>query len=596
MDFLDIKNLKEKNQKLEDIISKLPEIFDTMAELLAYQDTNNTIIWANKAAAESVGLKQKELTGKKCYKIWHGRNTPCIDCPVKEAVKTGKPKKRKITSPDGRHWLISGYPVKREDGTVKSVVEVTTELTDIVEKEIELKKSEERYRSIFDNSIDGIYITTPEGRYVDVNTTLVKMLGYESKEKLMSIDIKKELYVSEKERPEPKNRDRIFETRLRKKDKSIIDVEISSRVIYEDGKPKYYEGIVRDISERKKTERQLKYLSFHDKLTGLYNRAYFEEELKRLDRKRQLPISFIIGDVNGLKLINDTFGHLAGDKLLIEVAKLLKKFFRKEDVIARWGGDEFSFLLPKTTRLDAEKIVERIKKACEKKYYNKKIPISISFGISTKIKASNRVETVLKETENNMYKSKLVDKRSVFSSMVSSLERAMHEKSYETEEHAERLIVMAIKLGKAINLSESKLDELSLLATLHDIGKVAISENILLKKTKLTKKELGIVKKHSEIGYNITQSSPHLTHIADAILFHHEWWDGSGYPQGIKGEDIPVISRIISIVDAYDVMLTGRPYKKSLSKKEAIEELKRYSGTQFDPRLVEKFIEIVEKN
>lgn len=196
-----------------------------------------------------------------------------------------------------------------------------------------------------------------------------------------------------------------------------------------------------------------------------------------------------------------------------------------------------------------------------------KIPVSISFGISTKVNASKKVESVLKEAENNMYKNKLGDKKIVFSTLVQSLERAMYKNNYETEEHAKRIADMAVKLGKSINLSESKLNELSLLANLHDIGKVTVPENILQKKSKLTKKEWEIIKKHSERGCNITRSSPHLAHISDAILSHHEWWNGAGYPQGIKGEDIPIISRIISIADAYDVMINGRPYKKHFSSK-----------------------------
>ena len=178
---------------------------------------------------------------------------------------------------------------------------------------------------------------------------------------------------------------------------------------------------------------------------------------------------------------------------------------------------------------------------------------------------------------------------------IASLKRILFEKSIETEEHTNRTNILALQLGKNLNLSENELAELSLLATLHDVGKVAIPEGILIRQGKLSENEWKLIKKHPEIGYNIVKSTPHLSHVANAILCHHEWWDGSGYPQGLKGEEIPITSRILAIVDAYDVIIEGRPYKKSLSKKEAIEELKRYSGTQFDPRLVEKFIEI-EKN
>ncbi|MBL7060395.1 MAG: diguanylate cyclase, partial [Actinobacteria bacterium] len=205
-----------------------------------------------------------------------------------------------------------------------------------------LKESERKYRLLFERSLDGIYRTTVKGKYLDVNQALVKMLGYKNKEELLKIDIPTQLYVKKSDRPGPKDRKKIFTTQLRRKDGSIIWAEINSIVIHNIDGIIYYEGIVRDITEKKKTEEKLKYLSFHDKLTCLYNRAYFESELDRLNTKRQLPISMIICDLNSLKLVNDAFGHEEGDKLLKRVANMIKIFFRAEDIIARWGGDEFS--------------------------------------------------------------------------------------------------------------------------------------------------------------------------------------------------------------------------------------------------------------
>jgi len=388
--------------------------------------------------------------------------------------------------------LISNRIKQNDEAKLASIA--ISDITSHKKTEEELKESEEKLRSLL-NSIDGIYITTPEGKYVDVNKALVKMLGYRNKEELMSIDIKKELYVSEDERPGPDERNRIFEVSLRKKDGSIMDAEISSKVVSDNGKPMYYQGIVRDITERKKVERKLRYLSFHDKLTGLYNRAYLEDELKRFGAAKYLPLSLVMGDVNSLKLINDAFGHHEGDRLLKEIARLVKNCFREEDIAARWGGDEFSIILPNTPKQVAEKTVERIKKACANKQFRGEIPISISFGISTRTDDTKKIQTLLKEAENNMYRSKLTDKNSLFSSMISSLESAMYEKSHETEEHAKRMISMALMLGKAMNLSESRLDELVLLASLHDIGKVAIPENIIQNKVKLTTKKWEIIKK-----------------------------------------------------------------------------------------------------
>ncbi len=463
-------------------------------------------------------------------------------------------------------------------------------LSDMQKKTEELfKKNTKYYKSFFENSLDGIYKSTLGGNYVDANPALVKMLGYGSKEKLLSVNIPEQLYVSKKDRPTPKERSKLFETQFKKKDGTLIWVEVSSRVIYDQEKPVYCEGIVRNITERKKTEEKIIYLTLHDNLTGLYNRAYFEEELKRLDTKRQLPLSFIIADINSLKLVNDAFGHFQGDEVIVKVAEGLKAFFRTEDIVARWGGDEFTIILPQTKNEEAEEIVNRINKKFIVTSKNG-IPISISLGHATKERIDQDILDVIKEAEDHMYRHKLVERKSIHSSILLSLERTLHEKSLETTDHAERLKKMSQEIGTALNLPDSKLDELSLLSTLHDIGKIAIPEEILTNGRKLTEKEWVLVKKHPQIGYNICIKCPQLAHISEGILGHHEWWNGGGYPHGLRGDDIPITSRIISIVDAYDVMISGRTYKKAVTKKEAIKELKRCSGTQFDPKLVNIFI------
>ena len=301
-----------------------------------------------------------------------------------------------------------------------------------------------------------------------------------------------------------------------------------------------------------------------------------------------------MGDLNGLKLINDVFGHVEGDELLKETAEILKRVCRSDDILARWGGDEFVLLLPQTLVSGTEEIVERIKKEC-KKTNRQKIPISLSLGTAIKESAVQGIETIVADAESNMYKNKLVEKESLTSSIIFALEQALYEKSNETKEHTDRMHDFAIKLGKSIKLHSSELDELSLLVSLHDIGKVAIPENILLKKAMLTEKEWKVIKRHPEIGFNIAQSSSQIAHISKPILYCHENWDGSGYPLGIAGESIPVISRIILIVDAYDVMTRGRIYKLPISKDDALKELRRCAGSQFDPVLVDKFIKILAR-
>jgi diguanylate cyclase (GGDEF)-like protein/PAS domain S-box-containing protein len=345
----------------------------------------------------------------------------------------------------------------------------------------------------------------------------------------------------------------------------------------------------RDITEQKNIEKELTFLSYNDKLTGLYNRAFFEAELRRLDVKRQLPLSIIMGDVNGLKMVNDTFGHLEGDNLLRKAAEFLKRACRREDIICRLGGDEFVILLPKTKGGVAENIINRIKGFCRE---DEGFPIktSIALGYSTKSTEEQDIYFIFKEAEDRMYRNKLSEVKSSRSSIISSLHKSLWEKTHETEEHTQRLQELTMKLGLQLGLSDVVLSDLFILAALHDIGKIGIPDQILNKKARLSLKEWEIMKKHPEIGYRIAQSAPELSPIADKILSHHERWDGNGYPQGLKGEEIPLISRILSIVDAYDVMTNGRPYQPPLSQDEAMEEIRRCAGTQFDPNIVEIFI------
>ncbi|HAA89513.1 MAG TPA: hypothetical protein DCE07_02880 [Peptococcaceae bacterium] len=348
----------------------------------------------------------------------------------------------------------------------------------------------------------------------------------------------------------------------------------------------------RDITDRKKAEERIRYLSFHDSLTGLYNRAFFEEELKRLDVPRQLPLSIIIGDLNGLKLVNDAFGHQVADELLRKAAELIKSCCRKEDIVARWGGDEFIILLPQTSLEEAKSITKRIEASFQRAEADPIKP-SISLGYATKSSPEKKIDEVIRIAEDWVYQRKLFESKSQHHAIISSLEQTLWEVTQETREHAKRVQKISRKIGEAIGLSERELEELELLARLHDIGKVTVPREILNKEGPLTPEEWKIVKRHVEAGYRIAQSSYELAPIAEAILYHHERWDGKGYPQGLKGEEIPLLSRILAIADAYEVMTTGRPYRRAVSREEAVEEIRRNAGTQFDPHLVEVFLKVV---
>jgi diguanylate cyclase (GGDEF)-like protein len=353
-----------------------------------------------------------------------------------------------------------------------------------------------------------------------------------------------------------------------------------------------------DITDRKKAEEKLVYLIYHDSLTNLYNRKYYEEVKARMDVLDCLPLSILIIDINGVRLINEAFGYKEGDQLIQETAMMLKKCCRGEDILARIGGDEFALLLPKTSEYDAILLVDKIYAACESyNRTNKKKPfeINLSIGYDTKVYPYEDLAEKEKEADEYLRRKKLLNAKSVYNNLITSMMSTVYEKSQETEEHAKRLVEMTRQIGQELQLPQKSLGELELFCLLHDIGKVVIDDRILKKNTALTDEEWQEMRRHPEVGYKIASSSPELAGVAEYILAHHERWDGKGYPRGLKEEEIPILSRILAVVDAYDAMVNDRFYRKALSKENAMKEIIANAGTQFDPQIVEIFKEIILK-
>lgn len=347
---------------------------------------------------------------------------------------------------------------------------------------------------------------------------------------------------------------------------------------------------IRDIGERKKMEEELRYLSTHDALTGLYNRAYFEEELRRQEKGRSYPISLILCDLDGLKVVNDALGHERGDELLRRAAGVIAGCVRGSDVVARVGGDEFAVILPNTDREATEKVIRRIIEAVEEdNAQHADLPLSISVGTATAKDDSRLLREVYKEADDAMYRNKLARKQEPRYSVIRALKAALAKKDF----HTERMKELACMLGEAVGLSPEEMDALRLLVDTHDIGKLEVPEHIIFKPGPLTEKERKEVQRHPEVGYRIALSSSELAPVAESILQHHEWWDGRGYPRGLRGDQIHLLSRIVAIADAYEAMTTDRHYRKALSREDALAELRRCAGKQFDPHLVEIFIRLM---
>lgn len=353
------------------------------------------------------------------------------------------------------------------------------------------------------------------------------------------------------------------------------------------------EELRNEINERKRIEAELRYISYHDELTGLYNRRYFEMKLQDLENGGSSSVGLIICDVDGLKFINDTRGHSAGDFLLKKTVEIIKSCLKESDVLARIGGDEFAVLLTDCTRPQVEGLIQRIRNLVES--YNrqsKDIPISISVGYAICSKPDISIARLYKEADNNMYRAKLQQNQSTRSYLVNALMQTLKAKGLIVEEQTVRLQALMTRLARSISLSERSISDLRLLAQFHDIGKIGIPDGILFKPGLFTEEERCEMQKHCEIGHRIALSSLELAPIADYILKHHEWWNGKGYPFGLKGEEIPLECRILAIADAYEAITSGRLYRQALAHREAVAELKRCAGSQFDPKLVEAFIRL----
>ncbi len=471
--------------------------------------------------------------------------------------------------------------------------------------EDELRLSEALYKAMFEQSPMGIAITDSVTRHVfDANLKFCEICE-RTVDELNTIDWAAITHPSDLQ----EDLERMQEMRERKADGyqmnkrfirpdgSTVWISMTIAPIRVNGAEPYHLCMIENITEKKEKERRIEFLSYHDMLTGLYNRAYFEEAVDHFDQEKYFPLTIMTGDINGLKLINDTLGHAEGDKVLIEMSKLIAKCIRPKDILARIGGDEFSILMPRTGQEEAQDILDCIYENCR----NHRISsardlefLSISLGYATKTMETEPFDNIEKIAEDHMYKRKLLEHKNYYSSLISSMKTTLFEKSNETAEHAERLASMSKKIGILLNLSEEQLNNLVLLSKLHDIGKISIDDQILTKPASLTDREWLEMRKHPDIGYRIAMASPELEPIAEWILCHHERWDGNGYPQGLKGEEIPLPSRILSVIDAFDAMTENRPYRKAFPVQYALEEVAKNAGTQFDPVIAKMFVSMMD--
>lgn len=607
----DITERKKAEEKLVENQNRFREVLHSLDAGVVVHASDSAIIDCNERAEVLLGLSKDQLLGKTAidprWKFLRedGTQMPHKEFPVVFIIDSKKSIKDKILGvyqpdTDGINWLtVNGTPIYNHLG---EITEVVTSFIDITER----KRTEELIRSQMKDLLEsqriahiGTWRLTLATNEVIWSEELYKMYGLNP---LLPVPP----YTEHMKLFTPESWDKLSVS-LEKTRKSGVPYELELETIKNDGANgcmwvrgeaekdaegniHHIWGVAQDISERKKNESQIIYLGYHDHLTGLYNRRFYEEELIRLDTSRNLPLTIAMGDVNGLKLINDSFGHAIGDEVLRRTASLITKCCRADDIVARLGGDEFGIIFPKTDSDSAEAIIRRIKEMAvnQKMDY---LNLSISIGHETKHKKEESIVDVIKKTEDHMYRHKLYESSSMRSKTIDLIMNTLYEKNNREMLHSKRVSKLCEMIAIKMNFDVDDINQMRIAGLMHDIGKIGIDEKVLNKSDKLNNEEWIDMKRHSEVGYRILSSVNEFSEIAEYVLEHQEKWDGTGYPRSLQGEEISIQARIIAVADAYDAMTTERTYSHALSEEEAIVEIKRCSGTQFDPEIVKVFIE-----
>ncbi|HSV32307.1 MAG TPA: PAS domain-containing protein [Atribacteraceae bacterium] len=589
--------LAQERLRTETLIETLP---DTN---IYFKDRSGRFLRVNQAQARTLGVNHPDQAlGKTDHDFFTKEHVRWAKEDEDRVMRTGIPlvgRVERIGSAGEYRWVsTTKVPMRGMGGEIIGTMGITRDITSLKSTEEALRLRESQLWAIIDNQLGLIVLKDCEGRILIVNNAFCRSFGLNDPKQAVGKsdyefhppDLAEKYRLDDQEVMRTGKPLVVEETILDRGERKTFETS-KSPIRNEQGEILGVTVFCRDITERKKAEERIWALSFRDHLTGLYNRAFFEEEFHRLGNSRELPFAIILADVNGLKLVNDAFGHDRGDELLIRFAAALTQTFRKEDIVSRWGGDEFIVLLPHSNPSVIEEVIARLHHAC-REAASDQLPLSVSAGYAMKEDPDTPLDRVIREAEERMYQHKLAESRRTHQAIIAFLEGSLQVSARETEAHVHQVRRLARAIGSALPLPESALNDLELSARLHDLGKIAIPARILDKPGPLNPSEWETMQTHPTIGYRITKSSPDLSRIAEVILAHHERWDGTGYPQRLKGEAIPLLARIIAIADAYDIMTRGRPYRKRIAKAAARQELTRSSGSQFDPRLVNLFLSL----
>ena len=589
--------LKRTYAELDDAKARYFDLYDLAPEGYLVVSENGLILESNLTAATMIGDTRANLIKNRLSEYIHKEDQDIYFIHKRKLFESlvSQECELRIIKRDGTtFWghLKASVLIGEESSTCRLIL---SDITARKGMEQTLIESEDKYKSLIMSMDQGLalheIILDPNGRpidyvFIDINDSFTRLVGL-TREDCIGKRILEVMPSTEKYWIDTYGKVALTGESCYYENFSVATGKYFSTYSYSP-KANQFAVLVSDITERMKREKEIDYLNYHDQLTNIYNRRFYEEELKRLDTPRNLPLTIAMGDLNGLKLVNDSFGHHIGDELLKKVAEAIKQGCRADDIIARVGGDEFVIILPNTDSFEAEKVIARINKfALKKKVGN--IRVSISFGFETKVHKEQNIDEIFKGAEDHMYRHKLYESASIKSKTIDLIMNTLYEKNHREMLHSKRVSEICETIASCMNLSKDDVSQIKLAGLMHDIGKIGIDERVLNSTGKLDEAEWKEVKRHSEVGYRILSSCSEFSEIAKFVLDHHERLDGKGYPKGLKSEDISIPARIIAIADAFDAMTRERTYTKVLSEQEAIDEIKRCSGTQFDPEIAKVF-------
>jgi diguanylate cyclase (GGDEF)-like protein/PAS domain S-box-containing protein len=607
-----VDHFNDMRQKMRRSILEIQEWHDLMDYIIrhdpnaiAVYDRDMRYIFVSWKYIEDHRLNGLEVIGRTCYEVFPELKDKWED--IHQSVLAGEDLSREddlIVHGDGTTDDVSWqyHPLKDKNGHINGLIYYGVITTERKRMERALFIEKEQFRTTLFSVGDGIISTDKYGKVVLMNKVAEELTGWIFDEAIgnpmeMVFNIVNENTLDSCGNPVEKvlETGEIVElankTMLISRTGNAIPIEDSAApILDQEGNITGVVLVFRDCTDKRKKQKEIEYLSYHDQLTGLYNRRFFDEELKRLDVPRNLPLTLVMIDVNGLKLINDAFGHPIGDMLLKAVGDVLSDGLRADDIIARIGGDEFAVLMPGTDFEQTGSIMERITEIMAREKVEN-IPLSLSFGWETKTSEDENIGKVFDAAEDRMYSNKISEKGSFHNKSVKLIIQTLHATIQGEYEHSNRVGEICDRIGQAMGFCLNERNELKTAGALHDIGKVGINKDVLEKKGPLNSEEWEEIKRHPEISYNILSTVSEYASLAEIILSHHERWDGKGYPRNLKGEDIPLKARIIAVADSYDAMTSERPYHGPMSKEKALEELEKCAGTQFDPEIVKVFIE-----